>query len=184
MSFGPVQLLFVAFEGNRFKGEIWPELERLKRENVVRIIDLLLIRKDEAGAVSELRSTDLGWEEAVEFGEAMGAVAGYLRDGVPGIDTGAMAGMADLMDGHLFNAEDAFRLEQLLPRSTSGALVLIEHVWSRPLREAVVRAGGFEIVNEWAEPLQIMAAGGAFDDTMAATTAPDEDDPESLSQRG
>jgi hypothetical protein len=178
MSFGPVQLLFVAFEGNRFRGEIWPELERLKREGVVRIIDLLLIRKDEAGAVSELRSTDLGWEEAVEFGEAMGAVAGYVRGGVPGIDSGAMAGMADLMDGHLFNEDDAFRLEQLLPRSTSGALVLIEHLWSRPLREAIVRAGGFEIVTEWAEPLQIMAAGGSFDQAMAPSSS-DEDEADS-----
>ena len=179
MSFGPVQLLFVAFEGNRCRGEIWPELERLKREGVVRIIDLLLVRKDETGAVSELRSTDLGWEEAVEFGEAMGAVAGYIREGLPGVDPGAMVGMADLMDGHLFNEEDAFRLEQLLPNSTSCALVLIEHLWSRPLREAIQRAGGFEIVNEWAEPLQIMVAGGSFDETRARSKA-DEAEPDPL----
>jgi hypothetical protein len=93
----------------------------------------------------------------------MGAAAGYLRDGLEGVDRGAMVGMADLMDGHLFDEKDAFRLEQLLPNATSGALVLIEHLWSRPLREAIIRAGGFEIVNEWVEPLQIMVAGGSFD---------------------
>ena len=48
-AYGPVQMLVVAFDGNRFRGEIWPELERLKREGVVRILDLLLVRKDSDG---------------------------------------------------------------------------------------------------------------------------------------
>jgi hypothetical protein len=164
MAYGPIQLLFVAFEGNRFRGEIWPELERLKREGVVRILDLLLVRKDGSGAVGHISATDLGWEEAVEFGEAMGAIAGFTREGLAGVETGAMVGMADLMDGHLFDKEDAFRLEQLLPNDTSAAIVLIEHTWAKPLVEAVQRAQGFEIANEWVEPLQIMVAGGTFDD--------------------
>ena len=52
--FGPVQMLTIGFEGSRFKGEILPELERLKAAGVVRIIDLLVIRKDEAGAIAKL----------------------------------------------------------------------------------------------------------------------------------
>ena len=169
-----MQLLFVAFEGNRFRGEIWPELERLKSEGVVRIVDMLLVRKDSTGAVARIEASDLGWEEALEFGESMGALAGYVRDGLQGIDTGAMLGMADLMDGHLFDAQDAFRLEQLLPNSTTAALVLIEHLWSLPLREAITRANGFEIVNEWVEPLQIMVAGGSFDETPTTRAEPEE----------
>ena len=42
---GPIQLLCVAFDGNRFKGEIYPELDRLKRERIIRILDLLVVRK-------------------------------------------------------------------------------------------------------------------------------------------
>jgi uncharacterized membrane protein len=167
MGFGPVQMLFVAFEGNRFRGEILPELERLKREGLVRILDLLLVRKDATGAVMHLEATDLGWEEAVEFGEVMGALAGFARAGLRGIESGALVGMADLMDGHLFDQDDAFRLEQLLPNDTSAAVVLIEHVWAKPLHEAVGRAQGFELLNEWVDPLQIMIAGGSFDDAPA-----------------
>src|SRR4029077_6954971 len=48
-SIGPIQLWGVAFEGNQFRGEILPELERLKRDGIVRIIDLLFVRKDSAG---------------------------------------------------------------------------------------------------------------------------------------
>jgi uncharacterized membrane protein len=164
VSYGPVQMLFVAFEGNRFRGEIWPELERLKREGIVRILDLLVIRKDSEGAVALTEASDLGWEEAVDFGQAMGALAGFTREGIPGIEPGAMAGMADLMDGHLFDKEDAFRLEQLMPNDTTAAVALIEHVWAKPLNEAIARAQGFELLNEWVEPLQIMVAGGSFGD--------------------
>jgi uncharacterized membrane protein len=165
VGYGPIQLLFVAFEGNRFRGEIWPELERLKNEGIVRILDLLLVRKDGSGAVAHIKATDLGWEEAVDFGQVMGALAGFTLEGLEGVEKGAMVGMADLMDGHLFDKQDAFRLEQLLPNDTSSAIVLIEHLWAKPLIEAVQRAQGFELANEWVEPLQIMIAGGSFGDS-------------------
>jgi len=43
---GPIQMLTLAFPGNRFKGEILPELDRLKGEGIVRVIDMLIVRKD------------------------------------------------------------------------------------------------------------------------------------------
>ena len=162
VSYGPVQMLVVAFEGNKFRGEILPELERLKSEGVVRILDLLVVRRDSKGAVTHAKASDLGWEEAVLFGEAMGALAGFAAEGLPGLETGAMTGMADLMDGHLFDQEDAFRLEQLVPNETTAAVALIEHLWARPLFDAIARAQGFEMLNEWVEPQQIMSAGGSF----------------------
>ena len=155
-------MLVVGFDGNRFRGEIWPELERLKREKVVRILDLLLVRKDSEGAIAHLVASDLNWEEASDFGETMGMLAGFARDGLPGLERGAMAGMAELMDGHLFDEEDAFRLEQLLPNETTAAVVLFEHIWAAPLLAAVARANGFEMFNDWVEPTQIMEAGGKF----------------------
>jgi uncharacterized membrane protein len=168
MQFGPVQMLVVAFDGNRFRGEIWPELERLKREGVVRILDLMLVRKDSVGAVSHMVASDLSWEEASAFGETMGMLAGFARDGLPGLERGAIAGMAEMMDGHLFDEEDAFKLEQLLPNETTAAVVLIEHLWAKPLLAAISRANGFEMFNDWVEPTQIMEAGGRFAGKPAA----------------
>ena len=63
-----------------------------------------------------------------------------------------MAGMAELMDGHLFDEEDAFRLEQLLPNEMTAVVALFEHLWAAPLLAAVARANGFEMFNEWVEP--------------------------------
>lgn len=170
MSFGPIQMLVVGFDGNRFRGEILPELERLKTEGVVRIIDLMLVRKDSAGAVTHVVASDLDWEEAAKFGEAMGALAGFAREGLAGVEQGGLAGMADMMDGHLFDQEDVFRLEQLVPAGMTTAVALIEHLWAEPFLAAVSRAHGFELLNEWVLPTQIMETGG----TLARRRAWDE----------
>ena len=157
---GPIHKLIVQFDANRFKGEILPELERLKKAGIVRIVDLLLVRKDELGNVMVTTASDFDWEEAVSFGSYVGALAGYAAAGPAGIDKGAMAGAAELADGHLFDEEDAFRLTQALPNDMSAALVLVEHIWIKPLMDAVDRAGGVELTNEWLRPEDILSAGG------------------------
>ena len=114
-SMGPIQMTSFAFPGNRFKGEILPELEKLKKAEIVRIVDLLLVRKDELGNVMVTTASDLDWEEAVSFGSYVGALAGYAAAGPAGIEKGAMAGAAELADGHLFDEDDVFRVTQALP---------------------------------------------------------------------
>jgi uncharacterized membrane protein len=156
---GPIQMLCLAFDGNRFKGEILPELDRLKRERIIRIIDLLLVRKDDAGRVMVMTSSDLDWEEATAFGSYVGALAGFGAAGPEGVDRGAMAGAAELADGHFFNENDTFRVTQSLPNNMSAALLLIEHLWAKELRDAVERAGGIELSNEWIRPEEILTAG-------------------------
>jgi uncharacterized membrane protein len=151
---GPLQLLVLGFDGNQFKGEIAPELSRLKREGIVRIVDLLLVRKDDDGAVGVITASDLDWKEAVEFGEVAGTLAGLLRTG--DAERGSMAGAAELMDGHLFDESDRFNLERSLPAGWSGAIVLFEHLWALPLLERVWRAGGFELSNAWVSPEELI----------------------------
>lgn len=162
MRFGPIQMLVVGFDGYHFRGEIWPELERLKQAGIVRIVDLLLVRKDEAGAISHVQATDLDWEEAAEFGEVVGTLAGFAAGGPEAAGRGALAGMAELMDGHLFDEHDAFRLEQVMHPGTTVGVVLFEHLWAVPLLDAVSRANGLELLNEWIRPEAVLAAGGSF----------------------
>src|SRR3954453_9864893 len=92
--FGPLQMWTVAFDGNRFKGEILPELERLKREGVVRIVDLLAVRKDGTGAVAVITASDLEWEEATQFGAYLGTLIGFGAGGTDGAERGSIAGAA------------------------------------------------------------------------------------------
>jgi uncharacterized membrane protein len=157
-SMGPIQMLSIAFDGNRFKGEILPELERLKSEGLVRIVDLLVVRKGPLDDVMVMTASDLNWEEAVAFGSYVGAVAGFAAEGPSGVERGSIAGAAELADGHLFDEDDVFRLTQALPPNMTAALVLLEHLWSKPLDDAVLRANGITLSNEWLRVEEVMGA--------------------------
>ena len=74
---GPVQLLVVGFDGGEFKGEILAELDRLKENDNVRLIDLVLVRKDADGNMEKLLRSDLSPEEAESFGAVVGALVGF-----------------------------------------------------------------------------------------------------------
>jgi uncharacterized membrane protein len=153
---GPLQLLAVAFDGNRFKGEILPELERLKRKRIVRIIDMLVVRKDSEGNVMVSTASDLDWEQATALGSYLGALAGFDATGAAGVERGAIAGAAELADGHLFDEDDVFRVTQALANETTAALVLIEHRWALPLFDAIARADGIELLNDWIRPEHVL----------------------------
>jgi uncharacterized membrane protein len=147
---GPVQILTVVFDGNHFKGEILPELERLKTLGLIRLIDLLFVRKDSMGAVATLTATDLDWEEAADFGAMIGGLVGWGVAGPEGAEIGWMAGAAESAEtGHTLDEDDQFALVQAIPNGTSAAIALIEHVWAKPLRAAIKRADGVEVANNW-----------------------------------
>src|SRR5205814_43823 len=76
MAFGPVQILVIGFGDAEFKGTIRAELERLREHDVVRLIDLLVVRKDEDGTIERLQQSDPSQDEAMEFGAVSGAVTG------------------------------------------------------------------------------------------------------------
>jgi len=161
---GPVQILTVAFDGSRFKGEILPELERLKTLGLIRVIDLLLIRKDSTGAAATLTATDLDWEEAADFGAMVGGLIGWGVAGAEGAEIGWLAGAADSVDGHALGDDEKFALLQAIPTGSSVGIVLIEHVWAKPLRAAITRADGIEIANSWLRPEDLVRVGQAMAD--------------------
>src|SRR3954449_8880316 len=158
-SFGPLHVLVVAFDGSRFKGEILPELERLKELGVVRVVDLMAVRKDASGAVAVLTASDLEWQEATHFGAYIGTLVGFGAAGPDGADRGAIAGAAELADGHLFNDEDRERRISIVPENSTIAMVLFEHLWALPFLEAIERADGLELRNEWIGVDQLVATG-------------------------
>jgi len=153
---GPIQLLAVAFPGNRFTGEILPELDRLKRRRVIRVLDLLIVRKDRSGNVMVATASDLDWEEATALGSYFGGLAGLAAGGAEGMERGSIVGAAELADGHVFDDEDVFRLTQALGEDTSAALLLLEHTWARPFLDAVENAGGVELMNDWIRPESVL----------------------------
>ena len=76
MAIGPVQLLVLGFDHPNFQGEILAELQRLRDDDMVRVIDALAVYKAVGGEVTALKETQLSGEEMAEFGAVVGALIG------------------------------------------------------------------------------------------------------------
>ncbi|HWN22625.1 MAG TPA: DUF6325 family protein [Gaiellaceae bacterium] len=158
MPMGPVQLLVVGFAGGEFKGEILAELDRLRENDIVRLIDLVFVRKDEDGRVEKILRSDLSPEEAEEFGATVGALIGFGAAGEEGAELGAIEGAAALEDGHVFD-DEVWYVEDAIPNGTAAAVALLEHRWAVPLRDGIRRAGGFHLADAWIHPADLVGIG-------------------------
>ena len=167
MSIGPVQMLVVGFEGPNFKGEILEELKRLKDEDIIRLIDLLVIKKNDDGTVETLHQSDLSQDEAMEFGAVAGALIGLGAAGEEGAEVGALAGAEALEDGHALDEDQVWYAADAIPNGTAAGIALIEHRWAIPLRDAIVRAGGIPLIDEWIHATDLVAAGLKMEEAAA-----------------
>jgi uncharacterized membrane protein len=158
MTIGPVQLLVVGFEGGELKGEILAELERLRENDIVRLIDLVFVRKDDDGNVEKILRSDLSPEEAEAFGATVGALIGFGEAGEEGAELGAIEGAAGLEDGRGFD-EDVWYVDDAIPNGTAAAVALLEHRWAIPLREGIRNAGGFHLADAWIHPADLVGIG-------------------------
>jgi hypothetical protein len=159
LTLGPVQMLIVGFEGDKFDGSIMKELDRLREHDIVRLIDLLFVKKNEDGEIEVAQRSDLGAEEAQEFGAIIGALVGLGADGEEGAEYGALAGAAELEDGHVFDDEAVWYLGDAIPDGTAAAVALLEHRWAIPLRDKIAQAGGLTLSDAWIHVADLVAVG-------------------------
>jgi uncharacterized membrane protein len=160
MAIGPVQLIVLGFQHPEFHGEIIAELERLRESDTVRVIDALAVHKDADGEIEVQHLSNLSKDEAIELGSKVGALVGLGIEGEEGLVAGAEAGAEAGADGvTVFSDEDAWDVIEEIPNDSAAALLLIEHHWAVPLRNAVVRAGGFRISDGFISPLDLVEIG-------------------------
>jgi uncharacterized membrane protein len=160
MSIGPVQLIALGFSHPDFHGEIIAELERLRESDTVRVIDSLAVYKDAAGDIEVEHLSNLTRDEAIELGSKIGALLGLGLDGEAGMEAGAVAGAEAAADGvEVFSEEPVWDVLEEIPDDSAAALILLEHQWAVPLRDAIARAGGFRLSDGFISPLDLVAIG-------------------------
>jgi uncharacterized membrane protein len=160
MAIGPVQLITLGFAQPNFHGEIIAELERLRESDTVRVIDALAVYKDADGDVEVEHLSNLSTDEAIELGSKIGALIGLGIEGEEGMEAGALAGAEATADGvHVFSDEDAWDVLEDIPNDSAAALILLEHHWAVPLRDAIARAGGMRLSDGFISPLDLVALG-------------------------
>jgi len=158
MAFGPVQVLVLGFGPDaEFKGEALAELRKLRENNIVRVIDLLFVTKDESGEVGVIELTDV--EGMTEFGAIAGALMGFGAAGEDGMVAGALAGAEIGAEGKMYDDAEVWYIADSIPVGMSAAIAVLEHHWAIPLRNAIMRAGGVALADEWIHPQDLIALG-------------------------
>jgi len=162
MAIGPVQLIVLGFNHPDFHGEVIAELERLHESGTVRVIDALAVYKGADGVLEVEHLSNLTQEEAIEVGSTIGALIGLGIEGEKGMQAGALAGAEEAVSEggiNVFTEEEGWDVLEDIPPDSAAALVLLEHHWAVPLRDAIVRAGGFRISDGFISPLDLVEIG-------------------------
>ena len=109
-------MLVIGFEDGRFSGEILAELRRLREHDIVRLVDLLFVARDENGDIEAIEHSDLAVDEAEAFGALAGALLG-MGAGEEGAEDGAAQGAAAVEErGSVINPDNVWYLADAIPR--------------------------------------------------------------------
>jgi len=144
---GPVDYLVVEFPGSEFKGEILPELAALVQRGIVRVLDLVVIKKDDDGSF-----------EAFEFGDPDAGPLGEVRE--------LERELADLL-----SEDDVTAVAQALDPGSAAGLLVYENLWAAPFASAVRRAGG-QLVSNGRIPVQALL--GAIEEEIGQDELTDQ----------
>ncbi len=120
---GPIDFIVVGFEGNKFNGSILKELAAAIDSGVISLVALSFVAKDSEGAVTTLDIADLGKDYAVDLQQYLPAEAAPI------------------------DQDDIDEVTDLLENNTAAGLLVIEHLWAKPLKKAIGDAGGVLIAD-------------------------------------
>jgi hypothetical protein len=130
---GPVDYLVVAFPTDRMTGEAFPLLVDLVDRGIIRILDLVFLRKDEDGTVTTLTQVDLDRMKVLEAALFDGAASGLL------------------------GPDDVNEAAAALDPGTAAGVLVYENVWATPFAAALRRSGG-QLVASGHIPVQALVA--------------------------
>ena len=124
MTYGPIDFLALEFDNLKLKGEIMPALMELVENKVVRVIDLVVIQKDQAGKHEALELQQLAPEVIAIFDPLMVEISGIIQ------------------------VEDVDAIAEQMENNTTAALLLFENLWAIKFKEALLRADGRLLAQE------------------------------------
>lgn len=115
---GPIDYIIVGFEGNKFDGSILKALGDAIDAGTIGLVALSLVHKDADGVTTTLDLEALEDEAVVAFTQQYEA------------------------SDDLVTTEDVDEVAELIENNTSVGLLVIEQLWAKPLKEALIKANG------------------------------------------
>lgn len=124
MAFGPIDLVALEFRDNNFGGEAIASMADLVAGEIVRILDLVILHKDDKGVVAV--------QELQELSPADLQLLEPLRAEISGMIT----------------VDDIKMVGKRLKENTTAAVMLFENLWAIRLRQDVSDGGGRLVMHE------------------------------------
>jgi uncharacterized membrane protein len=148
---GPVQILVLGFENLTLQDGIVSELGRLRKLEIVRLVDMVVVTKTENGDLAGVNASDLNETESAQFRGMAAALVG-LESAAEGMQAGVRAGSEVAEARGFLGDERTWSVADAIPPGHLAIVVLLEHRWAIPLRDAVQRFGGETLADAWVHP--------------------------------
>lgn len=161
MEIGPLQLFAVGFTAPQLDGSILGALADASDAGFIKVVDLLGVYKGEDGTVVAAEASDLTEDEAMTYGAWVGALIGLGAGGVDGAEVGAVLGAASALDEYEYGVDDEYlaSISEFIPAGGAAMLLVIEHLWAIPLRNAMRASGGSVIAQDFLSPETLIGMG-------------------------
>jgi uncharacterized membrane protein len=157
-----MHLIVVGFEKPEFRGEILDELTKVREKGIIRLIDALMVHKDQSGDLLAVEMTDFSLGERMEVGAIIGGLFGLGATGtVEGAEAGADLGidLALAQNDYGIAAAEIEEIGEAIPRGGAALIMLFEHTWAIGLREAIFNTGGVPLAQGLLDPATLITMG-------------------------
>ncbi len=171
MAIGPMQMIVAGFDGDVMESSVIDEIFAASWSGDIKLIDMLVIEKDEEGQVYGAELSDLTLEEEILYGALIGGLIGLGAGGEEGAEAGAEAAAEIVAEtGSVFGITpyDVNDLVYSLPAGYSGIVVLFEHVWARKIHDATIAGGGQVLGQALIEPEGLVLLGEELEAALQA----------------
>jgi hypothetical protein len=146
---GPVDWIVVEFPGSKFNGQIAPALLDLVERDLIRVLDLLVLKKDADGSLEAFELSDLDQGEIGDLRTYESELAMLLSE------------------------EDVTSLAAAIEPGSSAGVLVWENTWAAPFASAVRRSGG-QLVASGRIPIQALLAAIEADEKEEADEAAEQ----------
>ncbi len=161
MTIGPVQVILFGFDRtDQFRGEVLEELASLRGRGMIRLIDLFVALKDASGEIIAVELNDLTEQESVEFGQVVGKLLGVSNASAGELAAGAIETvLASASHSVGLDYPGIRKVVEDLPPGKAFGVLMFEHTWAIPLRDAIRRAGGIPLAQGFITPEALVVVG-------------------------
>ncbi len=118
---GPIDYILVGFDNAKFDGSVLNALAEAIEKGVIALIALSVIKKDADGTVSVFDVEDIGDDFVVQFAQKYNVTSDLVSE------------------------DDKKEVSDLLVENEAAGLLVVEQLWAKPLKKALIEANGYLI---------------------------------------